>query len=44
MREALLRYNRILCADDHYKSWQEVTCHSFCIFMYTGIDQVEVRN
>lgn len=24
MREALLRYNRILCADDRYKSWQEV--------------------
>ncbi|XP_027180766.1 uncharacterized protein LOC113779395 [Coffea eugenioides] len=24
MRGALLRYNRILCADDHYSSWQEV--------------------
>ncbi|CAI9094379.1 OLC1v1030104C1 [Oldenlandia corymbosa var. corymbosa] len=24
MRAALLRYNRILCADDRYSSWQEV--------------------
>ncbi|KAA8525316.1 hypothetical protein F0562_007171 [Nyssa sinensis] len=24
MRQALLRYNHILCADDHYSSWQEV--------------------
>lgn len=25
MRQALLRYKHILCADDHYSSWQEVT-------------------
>ncbi|XP_031125569.1 uncharacterized protein LOC116027922 [Ipomoea triloba] len=24
MRRALLRYNHILCADDHYTSWQQV--------------------
>ncbi|KAG5562644.1 hypothetical protein RHGRI_005388 [Rhododendron griersonianum] len=24
MRQALLRYKHILCADDHYSSWQEV--------------------
>ncbi|KAM7490346.1 hypothetical protein LguiA_033267 [Lonicera macranthoides] len=24
MRQALLRYNHILCADEHYNSWQEV--------------------
>ncbi|RVW53979.1 hypothetical protein CK203_072976 [Vitis vinifera] len=24
MRQALQRYNHILCADDHYSSWQEV--------------------
>lgn len=37
MRRALLRYNHILCADDHYTSWQQVISSCSINFMISKI-------